>query len=35
VRGLSPRTPFVVGGWSLPCGATMLRVVAPHEFACG
>jgi hypothetical protein len=32
-RGLSPRAPGVIGGRRQPCGAAMLRVAAPHQFA--
>jgi hypothetical protein len=33
-RGHSPRAPGLVGGCSLQCGASMLRVLASHQFAC-
>jgi hypothetical protein len=33
-RGLSPRAPGMDGGRRQLCGAAMLRVAAPHQFAC-
>src|SRR5262249_54909503 len=33
-RGRSPRAPVVLGGCSLPCGASRLRVLASHQVAC-
>src|SRR5436190_10867732 len=32
-RGLSPARSTLVAGCSLPCGASMLRVLAPHQSA--
>jgi len=32
-RGLGPRAPEAAAEGLLPCGAAMLRVAAPHQFA--